>query len=444
MERWGTGVTEQQNDRVTGLKGLTGWLVRRVLGPGVSPASGEGRSRLGECEGVVSTALSILLALVKGVLAWFTSSISLLADALNNLADIGSSLIVVFGFRVVRKPRDREHPYGHGRMEPVATLVLAVILIGVGIEVARAGIRRLLHPLPFSVPWWVLLAVGITILIKFWLAGFARRLARLTQSATLRADAWNHTYDIATTSLVLIALICSRWGWDSVDGWAGLGVSVFIGYTGVQFVRQAVHTLIGEAPSHDELHQIQQIGSSVRGVYGVHDVIIHSYGDRKLISLHAEVDANQTALEAHHLAEQVEQAVTEAVGAKVTAHVDPVDHSHPLYGLVSATLKDIFGAHQDVISFHDLRVEGMGERYDLSLDLVVCTEVSQQSFEVMLDRLAKRIRARLPNLDTLDLGIETEYSSDQEFRKVYEAPLPRPSAGAGSIDRAVDNSDEPC
>ncbi len=412
-------MSDEKNPQVAQLKGLTGRIVRMVLGPEIDANSLEGRSILGEWEGLVSTLLSILLALTKGILAWFTSSISLLADALNNLADVGSSLIVVFGFRVVRKPRDREHPYGHGRMEPVATLVLAVILVGVGIEVARAGVRRLLHPVAFTVPWWILVVVALTIVVKFWLAGFARRLAHLTHSATLQADAWNHTYDIATTSLVLVALVCSRWGWSSVDGWAGLGVSVFIFYTGLLFVREAIHTLIGEAPSHDEIHRIQEIATSVPRIYDVHDIIIHSYGDRRLISLHAEVDANQTALEAHYLAEKVEQTVAERVGAKVIVHVDPVDHSHPLYEPVSATLKDVIGAHQDVVGFHDLRVEGAGENYDVSVDLVVCTEVVQEDFQAVLDRLASRIRARLPNLDKLDLKIETEYASDQEYRKVY-------------------------
>lgn len=382
----------------------------------------EGRSRIGEWEGLVSTLLSILLALTKGILAWFTSSISLLADAVNNLADVGSSLIVVLGFRVMRKPRDREHPYGHGRMEPVATLVLAIILVGVGIEVARAGVRRLLHPVPFVVPWWILVTVAGAVLVKLWMAGFARRLARLTGSAALKADAWNHTFDVATSSLVFVALFCSRWGWESVDGWAGLGVSVFIGYTGILFVREAIHTLLGEAPSHEELHHIHQIAESLPKIYGVHDIIIHSYGDRKLISLHAEVDAKQSALEAHHLAEQVEQTVADEVGAKVTVHVDPVDHSHPLYEHASAALKELIGAHQDVVGFHDLRVEGAGSRYDLSVDLVVCTEVTQEDFQTVLNRIASRIRARLPEVDTLDLKIETEYASDREYRKIYPAP----------------------
>lgn len=416
-------------------RGLTGHLVRRALGPGIAADSLEGRSRLGEWEGLVSTLLSLTLAVTKGALAWITSSISLLADALNNLADVGSSIIVVLGFRVVRKPRDREHPYGHGRMEPVATLVLAVILVGVGIEVARAGIHRLLHPIAFTVPWWILVVVASTILLKMWLAGFARHLSRITRSATLQAEAWNHTYDVATSSLVFVALVSSRWGWNSVDGWAGLGVSIFIFYTGILFVKEAIHTLIGEAPSHEELHRIQQIASSVPRIYGVHDIIIHSYGDRQLISLHAEVDANQTALEAHHLAENVEQAVADEIGAKVTVHVDPVDHSHPLYRQFSNTLKEIIGAHQDVVGFHDLRVEGAGERYDLSVDFVVCTEVTQQDFHTVLDRLASRIRARIPGLDTLDLKIETEYASDQEFRKVYPQPAASRSAqvsGPGS------------
>lgn len=405
------------------LRGLTGWIVRRLVGREADWSSMAVRSRLGEWEGIVSTILSVLLTLTKAVLAWISSSISLFADALNNMADIGSSLMVTFGFRLARKPRDREHPFGHGRIESVLTLVLAIILIGVAIEVARAGIRRLLAPAPCVVPNWLLASVGFTVLVKCWLAVFARKLARLTGSATLEADGWNHTYDILSTSLVVVALVGSRLGWPGLDGWAGLGVSAFIAYTGYKYTRQGIGTLLGERPSHDELHAIHACARNVPGVFGVHDIIVHRYGENRHIALHAEVDANQSALAVHELAERVEAAVAALADAKVIVHADPVDHSHPRYPDVAAALHTIIRKEPGALGFHDLRVaDAEGHTIDIHVDIVVCAETAVQDFGAYGDRLAAAIRQEVFAVRRLDMGVETEYASDREHRRQYPAP----------------------
>jgi cation diffusion facilitator family transporter len=399
--------------------GLTGLVVRWILSDQEDPTSLEGRSRLGEFEGLVALLLSLILGITKAILAWITSSISLLADSVNNFADVGSSIIVMLGFRLARKPRDRQHPYGHGRLETVATLVLATILVGVAFEVGRAGIERLLNPVDIHASGWILVAIIATIVLKAGMALFAHRLARITLSSMLKADAWNHTFDIVSTALVMLALVSSQFGLSMVDGWAGIGVSVLIAYTGYRYILEAVHSLIGAAPPHKDLHLIQKVARSVPGVYGVHDIIVHDYGDRRLISLHAEVNADQSALEVHDLAERVEETVSEALIAKVTVHADPVDHSHPLHRPASEAVLDIVESQGDVVGFHDLRVEGDQDNFDLSVDLVLCSEVDQGDFSPVSDRLARRIRSRLPGLNTLTVGIEIEYASDQEFRKAY-------------------------
>ncbi|GAB4238034.1 MAG: cation diffusion facilitator family transporter [Acidobacteriota bacterium] len=395
----------------------TGWLERRLGGH--SPASQEGRSRLGELEGALATGASVVLVTVKLWLWSRTHSVALLADAVNNLADVASSLIVLYSFRVARKPRDREHPYGHGRMEPVATLILATVLMGVAFEVAQNGVSRLLHPQALQI---APLDIGIlagTVALKVALAAVAAWLARLTGSTTLAADAWNHGFDVLSTGLVLGAFVAAAGGLPQVDGWAALGVAGFIAYTGYRYIRTAVNQLIGQAPDHRELHALHRMAAAVPGVYGVHDVIVHSYGDRQLISLHVEVDARQSALEVHELAERVEHAIAEKTGARVVVHADPVDHSHPQYRSVAAVLREVLAAHQDVVGFHDLRLFGEGDRIDMSVDLVVCTEVEPEIFEHVLVRLASRILANLPQVRMLDVGIEAEYASDREHRRVF-------------------------
>ena len=409
-------------ENVERMKNEGGWLTHsflKRLPREVAPDSLEGRSRLGELEGTVAVGVSVFLVVVKLWLWWRTQSVALLADAVNNAADIAAGGIVVISFRVARKPRDRRHPYGHGRVEAVATLVLATVLIGVAFEVARSGVERLVSPVALSVGLLELVVLGGTIGLKLVLALFAAGLARLTRSSTLSADAWNHAFDVLSTSLVFLAWFGAAKGWEVLDGWAALGVSALIGLTGYRYVRSTIDHLIGEAPDRAELRALHRIAESVPGVFGVHDVIVHLYGDRQLISLHIEVDAGQSALEVHELAEQVEQAVAEETGARVVVHADPVDHSHPKYALVAKALKDVLEEQQDVVGFHDLRLSGGAECLRMSVDLVVCPEVESSSFQNVLEDLAGRILAAVPEVEELDVGMEAEYASDQEYRRIF-------------------------
>lgn len=399
--------------------GLSGLLVRRVVAADADPREPETRARLGELEGYVSMGISILLSAVKFAAGLLSGSISLLADAANNLADIASSLIIALGFRWSRRPRDRQHPFGHGRIEPVATLLLAVFLLAVAWKVGCAGVGRLLDPKPFAASAWTLGIVFTTLAIKIWLAGFARSLARVTSSLTLEADAWNHTYDIACTSLVVVALVGKRMGWNAVDGWACLGVSLFIAYTGIKYGRQAIDTLIGEAPTLEELRRIRDVAMSVPGVSSVHEIILHRYGQRSMISLHAEVDARQSAIEAHNLAERVEKAVADVWNAKVIVHADPVNHDHPLYPQVAAVIADWIVGHPEIVSFHDLRLIGDAESLECCVDLVVRQERLFADFERIMAEEAGEIKRRIPQIQRLDLGIEPEFASDREYRRIF-------------------------
>jgi cation diffusion facilitator family transporter len=393
--------------------------VRRIVPAGADPAATDSRQALGEFEGYLSTGISLVLSATKAFLGVFSGSVSLIADAVNNAADIASSLVIALGCRFSRKPGDRKHPFGHGRLETVAMLVLAILLIGVSLEVASSGIRRLLHPEPCAAPPWLLAVLGGTVVVKAWLALFAWTLARASRSQVLDADAWNHTFDIASTALVLLALLGTRIGWLSVDGWAALGVSGFIAWTGIRYTRAALNTLIGEAPTAADLARIRGLAAGVPGVRGVHDVIVHAYGDVRLISLHIEVDANLTVTAAHAMAEQAELRVAQATGAKVIAHADPIDRSHPAYGDAETFLQRMVNAHGHVSGFHDLRLTGPADAYDLAVDVVLQPEVRSEDFHDEFDRLRDRLRAGLPAMRKVDIGIETEGGSEHEQRRLY-------------------------
>lgn len=401
------------------LRGLTGWIARRVAPASEDPRGTAVRTALGEWEGYISTGVSLVLAATKAVLGTLSGSVSLVADSVNNLADVGSSLLIALGFRWSRRPRDPEHPFGHGRIEAVATLVLALFLLGVGAEIARGGVRRLIAPAPIEAPVWLLAAIAGTVALKSWLAVFARTLANYTGSKVLEADSWNHTFDIVSSLLVVVALVSARLGYPRVDGLSALGVALCIGYTGFRYARDSVNELLGRAPTAEEVGRIRAIALSEPGVCAAHDIIIHEYGDVRLVSLHIEVDADLSVMEAHRMAERVEERISEVTSAKAVVHVDPVDRRHPAYARVERALDDFVAAHPELVAYHDLRVTGSADRFDFSVDLVVRAGLPRDQFERFLDGARERLHRDLAGAEQIEMGVETEYASDPEHRRSF-------------------------
>ena len=370
------------------------------------------RVKLGMLEGWTSAVASILLSSTKLLLGWVTGSIAVIADGINNLTDVGSSLVIAFGFRWSRKPRDPDHPFGHGRIETVAALVLSITLIMVGLDVSKESIQRLLHPEGFTAPAWVVGLLVVTMIFKEWLALFARKLARATEAKVLEADFWNHQFDVLSNAVVVLALVGSRYGWWSLDGWAGLVVSLFILYTGIRYAHQSVSVLLGEAATKEEVAAVEKTAGAVEGVNGVHDIIIHKYGDVKIASFHIEVDAEKTAIDDHDLAERVERVVEHESGCKAIVHVDPVDRTHPMYAKVKESLKEIVAKDSRIVRFHDLRVMGRGGMFDLSVDVVVDISIAENLYDEIAAEVKGLLFQSMSDLRNVSVVIEPAYAAE--------------------------------
>lgn len=396
-------------------------LLRRVLDPNAAPDSHENRTRLGILAGWTSVVLSSVLTLIKGWLGLVSGSVSMMADATNNLTDVGSSLVIALGFQWSRKPRDEKHPFGHGRIEAVTTLVLAIALLVVGVEVAQSGIGRLIQPKPVEAPQWLLVAIGITVAVKTWMAVFARSLARLTKSHTLEADAWNHTFDIICTLMVVVALVCAKLGWGALDGWMAIGVALFILYTGVSYAREAIDSLLGEKPDSAVVRNIYKTVLGVNGVMGVHDIMVHQYGDVHMVSFHIEVDANMSLVDAHELSEIAEAAVESQLGWRAVAHLDPVDRSHLLFDELSRTLKQYVVDEKRLVDVHDLRAEGESEPYRVSFDLVTDMETQLSDYKDIYQSCLKVLRDTFgERVNQVDIGIEAAVESAPMSRTRFD------------------------
>lgn len=314
------------------------------------------RTRIGKFQGWISIAVNGVLFVIKFSLGLMVGSISLMADAVHTLSDVISSGIVIWGFNEAEKPADLEHPYGHGRAEYIATLIIAIILVVAGIEFIEAGIKRILNPQSIYPEWWMIGVLSLTIVVKEITARYALFLSRKIASGTLHADAWHHRSDAISSLLVVLAMVAGRFGFDAVDGWAGLGVALFLIYTGWEIAREAIDDLIGKPPAAEEIESIRKLVIGVDGVLGAHDIIVHSYGHDKFISVHVEIDSNESPDRAHDISEDVEEQLQSLMNVEPTVHVDPIKPANPLVQKVQAYLKEKWIVNGQISDVHDVRI----------------------------------------------------------------------------------------
>ncbi len=371
---------------------LSDWLVRRFAGdpsqvllPGV-------RERVGVLEGWLSVAVNLLVFLVKLIPGLMLGSVSLVADAVHSLADVVTSGVVIWSFRTSERPPDKEHPFGHGRIESLATLVIAILLLVAAMEFAVVSVHRLLNPRPVLASPLLLVVLAATLVLKEWLARFSGRLGRTISSPALVADAWHHRSDALATAVVLVALAGERLGVRYLDGAAGLVVGGFIAVAAVRLIKEAANPLIGGRPDRALLEDVRRIAMRPSEVVGLHDIMVHSYGRLLVISLHVEVPAGLSLARAHEVAESVERDLAEELGSVPVVHVDPVDRSHPLFEEAARVLDRAVAELDGLREYHDLRIV-CGERHCRAVMEIV---VQGGEPERIAEEISRRIKAELP------------------------------------------------
>jgi cation diffusion facilitator family transporter len=332
---------------------ITSWIVSKVIKDHQKINDLKVRAQYGSLEGWVSIVINVILFGVKITAGLMINSVSLIADAVHTLADSVTSVVVIVGFKMAGKPSDKEHPFGHGRMESVATLIVAVLLFVAGVELIEKSVHSIFTPHTATAPVWVILIIAFTILIKELLARFSFILGDMIDSKALKADALHHRSDVIATALVVVALIASRFGFDRIDGIMGVFVSLIIFYSAYEIGKDAIDPLLGEAVSKDTLKEIEKIARKREAVFGVHDIIFHKYGQTSIISLHIEVSDKDDVTKLHSLSEEIEEEISLAMGGVVVVHIDPINKDHPKYEMISKTLNDIISEDPRVNSFHE-------------------------------------------------------------------------------------------
>lgn len=281
------------------------------------------RQTAGLLEAWVSIIGNIMLFAVKFAIGTAIRSISLIADSFHTLSDVLTSMVVLAGFKISRRAPDEEHPFGHGRGESIATLVIALLLLLVGVEFLNQSVRRLFHPTPVAGTLLVVAIMALSAIAKELMASFSIWLGKRIDSSTLIADAWHHRSDAIASALVAVALIGAIFKVYWLDGLFGVGVSLLIAYTGIELGRSSVNYLLGRSPSTETLKTIHDEAAAVDGVIGVHDVNVHDYGQHLAVSLHVEVEPSLDVTQAHLIADEVERRITGRMKADAVVHVDP-------------------------------------------------------------------------------------------------------------------------
>lgn len=350
------------------------------------------REKYGVLSGAVGIVLNLLLSAGKFFAGVVTGSIAITADAFNNLSDAGSSVVTLVGFKLAGQKADDGHPFGHGRAEYLAGLLVSLMILLVGLELGKTSIGKILHPeaVDFSPVSVAILAASI--LVKLWMGHFNRTLGKKLGSAAMAAAA-DSLSDVVATSAVLAGTLAGHFAHLSIDGWAGAVVAVFILKAGWGAAKDTINPLLGASPDPELVHAIREVVLSHPQVVGMHDLIIHDYGPgRRLCSFHAEVPQDADILEAHDAIDHIEREIQQKFGIETTAHMDPIATDDESVNRLREQVAALARAVEPEMTIHDFRVTKGPQHTNLIFDVVVPHRCRLRD-EELCERLSGAVRA---------------------------------------------------
>ncbi len=397
------------------MKRLTHWIAKKFIKSYKKKDDVKVRARYGYLEGWVSIIGNLLLFFIKIITGISIGSISLIADAIHTLADTVTSIVVILGFRLAKKPADKEHPFGHERMEPIATLIVSVLLFFAAIELIKRSIYSIVHPQEMIVSVYVIVLIFFTVLVKEFMARFSCELGEMIESTTLKADALHHRTDVIATLLVVVALIAARFGFIRVDGIMGVFVSGIIFYSAYKIGKDAIDPLLGEPPSKEDIRRVERLASQYKEVLGVHDIIFHRYGQMNIVSLHIEVSDKEDISNLHQVSEQIEEDISKEMKGMVVVHIDPINKDHPRYPEIFNAIAKIISEDGRVNSFHELRIVGRDrDKCNVIFDIALEADADESEVYDIIRFIRLKFKAMFPKMNVV-IKAEPKY--------VYNLPL---------------------
>ena len=367
------------------------FLVRRFIKNYQDTKDANVRTNVGKLSGIVGIFSNLFLFVIKFMIGTIVHSVSIQADGVNNLTDAGSNIIL--SFHLANKPADKDHPFGHERTETIASLFVGILILVLGFETAKESISKVIHPgsIDFRIASVIILLISI--IVKFWMYAYNKKLSKTYDSSLLEATALDSISDVCGTTAVLVSTLLSPVLHFNLDGYMGIVVSGIILYGAYGLLRDMINSLIGEAPDPELVHNIVNRIMAHPAILGVHDMMLHNYGPNKIFaSAHVEVDSSKDIFETHDHIDNIEREVKENMNIDLVLHMDPVKVNDPETELYRAKVVEAIHQIDPKWGFHDFRIVSGPTHVNLVFDLVIPFE-EKYSQEEIEDMLLKHIQS---------------------------------------------------
>lgn len=379
-------------------------LLLRLFVPKGSPDDPVVRTRCGLLSGITGIILNIILVAGKLTVGIIAGSVAIIADAINNFSDAASSVITLAGFKLAGQKPDKEHPFGHGRIEYVAGLIVSVLIIFMGFELAWSSIEKIITPEAAEFSYAAMGVLIAAILVKFWLFYFNKKIAKRINSPSIAATASDSISDVIATGVVLAALIAGQYTTFPIDGVAGVIVAIFIFKAGWGAVKTTQAPLLGRPMSKELADAIDKLALEHENILGIHDLIYHDYGPgRAIVSFHAEVPADGNLMETHEMIDHVEREIREKFGIEAVIHMDPIvvdGDTEEMRSLVEGVVKDISAE----ASIHDLRIAEWDKIHNVYFDVIV-----PYGLDISDEEIEKRVKEQIKEKSGFNAVMHVEH-----------------------------------
>ncbi|MCI9237607.1 cation diffusion facilitator family transporter [Lachnospiraceae bacterium 50-23] len=375
---------------------MTGFLVRHFVKEYEDVEKVSVRTAYGVLASVTGIFCNVFLFVVKWTVGFLIHSISVMADAFNNLSDAGSSIIGLVGVKMAEKPADEEHPFGHGRIEYIAALIVAFLVLQVGFTFFKDSIGKIREPEMIRFRAISVVVLTLSVGVKLWLGLFNKKLGQKINSKVMMATATDAIGDVITTTATIASILFFRLTGINIDGFVGIGVSLVVMWAGVGIARDTLEPLIGQAVDPEVYIRITEFIERYEGIEGTHDLIVHNYGPgRSMASIHAEVPNDVDIEVSHEIIDKIEREAARELGIFLVIHMDPVETKDQRVLAVKEHVTEVLGMIDEEVSIHDFRMVDGKEQINLIFDMVVPHEYDR---EKQLE-LKKKLRAKLGEAD---------------------------------------------
>ena len=393
---------------------MTEFLVKRFVKDYQQTEAVQVRTAYGTLSSMVGIFCNVLLFGAKLLIGLLINSISVMADAFNNLSDAASSIIGFIGVKMAEKPADDDHPFGHGRIEYIAAFIVAFIVIQVGFSLFKTSLNKILNPESMSFKWISIVILSLSVAVKLWLSLFNRTLGKRINSKVMLATAADAMGDVVTTSATMLSIAVFGIFGVNIDGIVGIAVSVVVMIAGVNIAKHTLAPLIGEAIDPQLYEQISNFVESFEGILGTHDLIVHNYGPSKsMASIHAEVPNDVNVERSHEVIDQIEHEAARRFGLLLVIHMDPVETHDGRIREFRDMLGEVLTELDSRLSFHDFRMVDGVEHINLIFDLVVPREYKAAVQDNLKARISAAVRKRDPRCACV-ITVENSYLAEAQ------------------------------